>query len=303
MGKFYEAIMGLVVGDALGVPYEFRNRDTFKATGMTGFGTYSQPPGTWSDDSSMTLATVESLCVKKGVVLTDIMTNFVQWFYNRHFTPHGTVFDVGLATRNAILKFAKGASVEECGGTSEHDNGNGALMRILPMAFYPGSLADVVKVASLTHNHQISNAACAIYVAVARGLQAGRNKQQAIREGFEQIQRAMDIPDNFSRVPALDGLTRDEIGSTGFVVDTLEAALWCLLKADSYRETVLMAVNLGGDTDTTAAVAGGLAGILYGIGGEKGIPVEWIAQIAKVNNIIQLCKAFEDRFELDRGNS
>lgn len=300
MGKFYDSIMGLVVGDALGVPFEFRQRDTFRAEGMTGFGTYSQPPGTWSDDSSLTLATVNILAYI-GAKPQWIMNAFHRWLYYADYTPHGIVFDCGVGTHNAIRRFAEGIPPERCGGTSERDNGNGALMRILPMAFYPGSMKDVVKVASLTHNHAISNTACAIYVAIAIALLDGRNKHQAIREGFEKIQYAMDVPDNFSRVPALESLQRHEIRSEGFVMDTLEAALWCLLKADSYSETVLMAVNLGGDTDTTAAVAGGLAGILYGIGGEKGIPLEWIDQIAKQGEIKDLCKAFEARFCSDHG--
>lgn len=297
MGKFYDAIMGLVVGDALGVPFEFRNRDTFKATGMTGFGTYNQPPGTWSDDSSLTIATIESLVRNGKVDPHDLLYGFYSWLCWREFTPHGEVFDVGNSTHRAITRFMSGLHPDACGGTSERDNGNGALMRILPMAFYPGTIWDAMKVASLTHNHAISNVACVLYVCIAVNLWCG-NKHRAVLDGFEMIDRVINIPEVFSRLKELDSLTRDEIKSTGFVVDTLEAALWCLLKTDSYRECVLMAVNLGGDTDTTAAVAGGLAGILYGIGGEKGIPVEWIAQIAKLNEIIELCKQFEERFEL-----
>lgn len=296
MGKFFNAIMGLVVGDALGVPFEFRNRDTFKAEGMTGFGTYSQPPGTWSDDSSMTLATIDSFVRIGEVDLTDLMFGFCDWLCWKKFTPHGEVFDVGATTQTAIRRFLSGYPTKNCGGTSEASNGNGALMRILPMAFYPGSMKDVVNVASLTHNHAISNTACAIYVSIALDLISGRNKHQAIQEGFEMIDKIMDIPERLRRIPVLDSLHRCEIGSTGFVVDTLEAALWCLLKADSYAETVLMAVNLGNDTDTTAAVAGGLAGIVYGVGGKKGIPLEWIDQIAKKEEIKILCEAFEARF-------
>ena len=295
MGKFYDAIMGLIVGDALGVPFEFRQRDTFKATDMTGHGTYNQPPGTWSDDSSMTLATVESLKRSGRVDPVDIMYNFKNWYEYGQFTPHGEVFDIGGTTRKAIGRFQAGWNAEFCGGCHEHDNGNGALMRILPMAFYPGTIWDAIKVASLTHNHVISNTACALYVCIAVNLWCCE-KHQAIKDGFKMIERIIHIPDELNRLKALDGLTRDEIKSTGFVVDTLEAALWCLLKTDSYRDCVLMAVNLGGDTDTIAAVAGGLAGILYGIGGEKGIPNEWIKQIAKNEEIRSLCESFEDRF-------
>lgn len=293
MKKFYEAIMGFVVGDALGVPFEFRRRDTFKATEMTGWGTYNQPPGTWSDDSSMTLATVESLERKEMIDPKDIMLNFCDWLFYGEYTPGGEVFDIGNTTRMSIQRFANGTDCLHCGGTTERDNGNGSLMRILPLAFLNCSLGDVAKVSSLTHGHIISINACDIYVSIAQGLIAGQNIREAIAD---RVRPDYFLHEKFSRLKSLDSLTRDEIRSTGFVVDTLEAALWCLLKSDSYKECVLMAVNLGGDTDTIAAIAGGLAGIIYGIGGEKGIPEDWINQIAKHEDIKTLCEAFENRF-------
>ncbi len=289
MGKIYDGIMGLVVGDALGVPFEFQKRDTFKAEGMTGFGTYNQPPGTWSDDSSMTLATLESV-VRQGVVLPDdIMANFLNWFGYGDFTPYGEVFDVGHTTRNAILKYANGEHWSTCGGGLEMDNGNGSLMRILPLAFIKHSIADIQHVSALTHAHEISKTACELYVDIATALIDGCKKDTAVKEAL-----FYGVPSGFERIGNLDKLRRrDEIKSTGFVVDTLEAALWCLLKTDSYRECVLTAVNLGDDTDTVAAVVGGLAGILYGVGGDKGIPREWIEQIARKEWIGELCDRAE----------
>lgn len=295
MGKFTEAIMGLVVGDAVGVPYEFRKRDTFTADDMTGYGTYGMPPGTWSDDSSMTLATIESIESRGEVSPEGIMLNFWNWFQHGDFTPYGYAFDVGGTTRQAIQRYRAGLPIAECGGQTVRDNGNGALMRILPMAFYPGSISDVTAVASLTHNHRISNTACALYVAIARFLLTGMDAKRAILEGFEKIERVMPVPDELHRIPYLFYMTRDEIKSTGYVVDTLEAALWCVTKSTSYRECVLMAVNLGEDTDTVAAIAGGLAGIIYGVGGEKGIPEEWIAQIAEKERIVYFCERFEKK--------
>ena len=296
MGKFYDAIMGLVVGDALGVPFEFRQRDTFKATDMIGFGTYNQPPGTWSDDSSMTIATIESLERKKKINPYDIMCNFRDWMFLGKFTPDGYVFDVGNTTRMSIHRFVNGANYLRCGGYAEFDNGNGSLMRILPLAFLNCRLEDVARVSSLTHGNLISIQACEIYVWIAKMLIDGKGIREAIAH---RVRPEYYLHENFARLKALERLTRDEIKSTGFVVDTLEAALWCLLKADSYSEAVLMAVNLGGDTDTTAAVAGGLAGIIYGVGGEKGIPEVWIDQIAKHEIIEGLCESFEDRFDVD----
>lgn len=298
MGKFYDGIMGLVVGDALGVPFEFKPRDTFKAVDMVGYGTHHQPSGTWSDDSSMTLATVRSLVDNGAVDLDDIMTKFFRWRYHGDFTPYGLAFDVGGATDRAIRKYANGCPVSLCGGREITDNGNGALMRILPLAFYPGSLGDVIRVASLTHNHPISSAACSIYVAIAGCLISGFDAKRAVLDGYARIIRLIPLPLDLGRIPDLERMGRDEIKSTGYVVDTLEAALWCLLNSSSYRECVLMAVNLGGDTDTVAAVAGGLAGILYGVGGEKGIPEEWIDQIARQDSIKGLCQQFEKKFQL-----
>lgn len=291
MGKFYEAIMGLVVGDALGVPYEFKQRDSFKAEDMIGYGTHNQHPGTWSDDSSMTLATVESMARLGKIDLQSIMHNFFNWRYMGKFTPHGDVFDIGGTTQRAIDRYYLGFPIDQCGGRGEMDNGNGSLMRILPIAFVPKPFENVHQVSGVTHNHPISRNACELYIAAARDLLFG-GKKGSVLNTF----RFLDYRQPFDRLKQLDRLTRDEIKSSGYVVDTLEAALWCFLKADSYRECVLMAVNLGGDTDTIAAVAGGLAGIYYGIGGDQGIPEEWIDQIVKKDMIKDLCDRFEGVF-------
>jgi len=287
MGKFYDGIMGLVVGDALGVPFEFRTRDTFKATDMVGYGTYNQPAGTWSDDSSLTLATLESIGRLGYVDPGDIMENFSKWLKRGEFTPYGEVFDVGSATRRAIRRYDMGIASLECGGKLESDNGNGALMRILPVALYSDSVQDVEKATTLTHAHSISRITNLSFWCLCQEVLFGAG----VKEGIREIKWQCAPP--FNRLPYLDTLTRDEIRSSGYVVDTLEAALWCILKTDNYRDCVLMAVNLGEDTDTVAAVAGGLAGIAYGIGGEKGIPEEWIKQIPRREWIAKLCAKVE----------
>lgn len=288
MGKFYNAIMGLVVGDALGVPFEFRRRDSFKAEDMTGYGTYNQPAGTWSDDSSMTLATIESLRRSGRLDFDDIMHNFCGWLFYGEFTPHGHTFDFGNTTKNAIMKY-KLDNIEplKCGGSSVMDNGNGSLMRILPLAFIYHSTTDIYALSSLTHAHAISKFACRFYVKVAKNLINGKNKHLAITDVD------YEFPKEFKRIRKIKKLSRDEIRSTGYVVDTLEAALWCFIHTESFKECVLTAVNLGNDTDTIAAVAGGLAGIYYGVGGDKGIPEEWISNIAKKDWIKEICNDFE----------
>lgn len=275
--------MGLAVGDALGVPYEFRKRGTFTASDMTGFGTHNQPAGTWSDDTSLTLATMESITRNNEIDLWDIMTNFTDWLFGNKFTARGTVFDVGGVTQEAITRFNEGYPPGECGCGGYTDNGNGALMRILPLAFFTGSSKAVSAVSALTHAHRISKTACVIYVKIARGLLRGEDILSAVKGAIDSI----EISKAFQRLRNLDKLTRDEIRSGGFVVDTLEAALWCVINSNSYSECVLMAVNLGGDTDTTAAVAGGLAGLLFG-----DIPNKWTAQIARKDYIGRLCEDF-----------
>ena len=254
---------------------------------MTGYGSHYQPPGTWSDDSSLTLATLESIVRKSGIYPFEIMLNFALWYKAGKFTANGEVFDIGGATQMALCKFLDGIPYRECGSKHEGSNGNGALMRILPLAFVPHSIHDLRAVAGLTHAHEISQTACEIYTDLAIRLLAGMNKRRAFYCAISSEFRS-----TFERLGYLETLSRDEIKSSGYVVDTLEAALWCLLKTDCYRDCVLTAVNLGGDTDTVAAVAGGLAGILYGVGGEKGIPEEWIEQIAKHEEIKALCEDF-----------
>lgn len=293
MSKFYDAIMGLVVGDALGVPFEFKQRDTFKATDMIGYGTYYQPVGTWSDDSSMTLATVESLARLGRVDLNDIMRNFYNWLQFGEFTPYGQTFDVGNTTRSAIYRYEYGEDPAKCGGKTIMDNGNGSLMRILPMAFIRHSINDIHNVSALTHAHSISKQACEIYVDIALNLQNATKKENAVRCVCSDY-----LGSEFDRLFDIEIFRRDEIRSTGYVVASLEAALWCFLTTDNYRDCVLTAVNLGEDTDTIAAIAGGLAGIYYGVGGEKGIPKEWIKQIARHKYIEQLCASFEKKFSL-----
>lgn len=290
MGKIYDGIIGLVVADAVGVPVEFRDRDTYKVTEMRGYGTHNQPSGTWSDDSSMTLATVESIGRLGKIDPIDIMDNFVMWLEHAAFTPHDEVFDVGGATRRAISRYNNGTPIFHCGGKSRMDNGNGALMRILPLAFVECSDQQIADVASLTHAHPIALNACIIYITIAKSLLQSVPLYAAIWAAAFCTRLS-----EYDRLKELENLSRDEIKSSGYVVDTLEAALWCLLNSSNYKDCVLLAVNLGGDTDTVAAVAGGLAGILYGCGGDSGVPDEWIAQVARKDWIKGLCDEFENR--------
>lgn len=293
--KFCNGIMGLVVGDALGVPVEFRKRDTFHVTDMTGYGTYNQPPGTWSDDSSLTLATLDSMAKLGKIDPADIMQNFFYWLNDGMFTPYGKVFDVGGGTRRAIARFANGKDAAKCGGKTRMDNGNGALMRILPVAMlpnYPEKERELLNVAHLTHAHFISDFACRIYAVVVENLMNGMKKEEAYFNGIKKFKEQIEnvsMLQEFFVLPYIKGLEQTDVKSSGYVVDTLIAAFWCFLNTNTYRDCVLTAVNLGEDTDTVAAVAGGLAGIYYDCGGESGVPDEWIAQIPRRDWIKGLC--------------
>ena len=181
MSKVYDGLMGLVVGDAMGVPFEFDSRDSFEVADMTGYGTYNLPAGIWSDDSSMMLATVESITIKRKIDIDHIMNNFVRWVNEGKFTPYGKVFDIGRVTRNAIQRYVAGIPAEQCGGTAAWDNSNGSLMRILPLAFTDCDYEMVNAVSSLTHGHDISKAACRIYTFIARQLLRGKTLEDIFK--------------------------------------------------------------------------------------------------------------------------
>ena len=293
-------MLGHAVGDALGVPVEFCTREELDAnpvTDMRGFGTYPYPAGTWSDDTSMSLCTLEAMS-HEDWNLSRIMDNFVKWLNDGEFTPTGECFDVGKTTYEAIRRYLKGCGQHECGGADEYDNGNGSLMRINPFVFY-ASIGEmdynffreiIAKGSKLTHAHERAVVGCQIYGYALSFLLTEQSKESLKRGIDEAYNDLKDVPEisHYERIfePNFAKLSRNEIKSSGYVVDTLEAALWCVLTTDSYRECVLKAVNLGGDTDTIAAIAGGLAGALYGY---DAIPKEWLDTLAKVGYIEDLC--------------
>lgn len=294
--KTLDGIMGLCVGDALGIPVEFESREDLlnnPVTDMRSYGTYNQPLGTWSDDTSLTLCLLDSL--NYGLDYYDIMSRFKNWYTKGEYTPFGEVFDVGIGTRKAIKNFIAGVNPLECGAVDEGNNGNGALMRILPLAFSECDIDTVHKVCSLTHGHLRSKVACGIYVLLARKLMNCSNLQRGVSEGLKDglkyyLSNSMYHEEikNFSRLFYTDfkNIPMEDISSTGYVVDTLESAIWALLNSNSYEDCVLTAVNLGEDCDTIGALAGGLAGIYYGF--DK-IPKKWVNSIVKKDYIINLC--------------
>ena len=289
--------LGIAVADAVGVPVEFKSRvflERKPVTDMFGFGSHNQPAGTWSDDTSMTIATMESIARQKRIDYADLMNNFALWYFEGKFTARGEVFDCGGTTLSAIIKYVREIPLEECGAEESYSNGNGSLMRILPVAVYLHSvygrnfaeraMSVIHEVSALTHAHPRSMVGCGIYSLIAVQLLEGKTISEAIQIGLSNAEKYYsdsvfaDELEKYSRLWQEDFATllEENIKSTGYVVDTLEASLWCLLNTKNYKSLVLKAVNLGEDTDTVAAVAGGLAGIYYGL---EEIPEEWLLKL------------------------
>lgn len=289
--KLESAILGFATGDAFGMAYECGKRGEFEFFGekMTGFTKgmpayfYQKdiPAGSWTDDTSMNVAELDSIARLGRIDADDMMNNFCKWLFEGEFTPFGEELGSGKRTRRSLERFRAGTPALLCGGREESDNSNGALMRILPFAFMSElmekSEITVADIASMTHAHAISVKACGIYVDTARMLARGAEKNDIIKE----------YPAPFDRIANIPELTEDEIKSTPYVLDSLEAAIWCFYHTDNYKDCVIKAVLLGGDTDTIAGLAGALSAICYGAGS---IPTEWIDTLARKDYLVSLCR-------------
>ncbi|VXB80595.1 O-acetyl-ADP-ribose deacetylase (fragment) [Flavobacterium sp. 9AF] len=314
--KIHSALFGVAVGDALGVPVEFKSREKLRenpVTTMLGYMAWNQPKGSWSDDSSLTFCLAESLCY--GFDIEEIGRLFVRWKKEGYWGAHNEVFDIGGTTRYSLSRIENGESAMFSGNFFEEDNGNGSLMRILPLAFYLKEEENiniiyqkVKEVSSITHAHFRSVLACFIYIVYALEVLKGRNKfetyiqTKAIVNDFisnkDFNQKEIQLFDRILK-GNINELEENKIHSSGYVLHSLEASLWCVLTSSSYSETVLKAVNLGGDTDTTAAIAGGLAGLLYGY---ESIPQEWITVLARKEDITALCDQMSKKYEITTNN-
>lgn len=309
-------IWGVIVGDALGVPVEFKSREYLKEkpiVDMIGFGTYNQPEGTWSDDGSLTLCLANEL--SKGLNIQEIGNSFVYWYFENHWTPHGEVFDIGFSTRKALLRLKEGVQAETAGNTDERSNGNGSLMRILPLLFEVQKIKGkkqrfdlIKKVSSITHGHIRSCLACYYYLEFAAFILSKENcsltdAYEFANISFKELCQELNISaeeiQHFDRITngEIKNLQEDDIQSSGYVIHTLEASIWCLLTTQSYKEAVLKAVNLGEDTDTTGAVTGGLAGLFYGL---DSIPKNWHNKIVRKDAIEDLTNRLSDKYKIPR---
>lgn len=307
-----DGIIGLLVGDAVGVPYEFLDRETIArhpAVDMIGYGTHQQPAGTWSDDGALTVALLVSLIHHPELDTIDLGRRFIQWYRQGIWAARGEVFDIGIATRKAIAHIEQDPTrPEQAGGNDEYSNGNGSLMRILPLIYKlvnkdaATRLDWITRVSSLTHRHPLSILGGLIYVEI--GIQLLQSPPSTtLKECYQQACQHINVQyadypeiERYQRLLSgeIDQFPIEEISSSGYVVHTLEASIWVLLHTLNYREAILQAVNLGEDTDTTAAVAGGLAGIYYGY---KQIPDEWLHPLARLEEMVEYCEQFDQQGE------
>lgn len=299
-------IIGVAVGDALGVPVEFKSRGYLKGnpvTEMIGFGSWNQPPGTWSDDTSLTLCLLEGLCSDYDI--EQIGKLFVKWYREGYWGAHYKVFDIGGSTRYSLERIIKGESARFSGNIFEEDNGNGSLMRTLPLVYKLKEehnieviYKKIKEVSAITHAHFRSCFSCFIYCVLGNLLLKGLSKSDAYIK-MQIIVNDYSINQQFNPEELLlferilnhniAGFKEESILSSGYVLHALEASLWCFYTSNSYQEAVLKAVNLGGDTDTTAAITGGLAGLYYGV---DEIPKTWRNQLQRLQDIEDLILRF-----------
>lgn len=284
-------LLGLAVGDAVGTTLEFMPRDSYEhLTDMVGGGPFDLAPGTWTDDTAMALALADSLIASaaKGALFEpmEAQKRFVDWWRHGAYSPTGECFDIGLTTREALARF-ESTGDPSAGSDDPNAAGNGSLMRLAPVAIWgvnhdPG---DVIRVAHLqsrtTHAAPACLDACTVYALTLRAAINGAVFEDAIVAGQG------DYSDIIAPIVAGSWRekSRDQILSSGFVAHSLEAALWCVAKTDSFQDAVLLAANLGDDADTTAAITGQLAGALYG---NSGIPSSWLHQLAWREKIEEL---------------
>jgi ADP-ribosylglycohydrolase/protein-tyrosine phosphatase len=277
-------LYGLLVGDALGVPYEFHPPQDIPAQHEIEFmpppdfhrAHIGTPPGTWSDDGAQALVLLDSLLARGGLDLDHFAAGLVRWEAEGFFAVDGRVFDIGIQTSNALGRLRSGTPPETAGPSGERENGNGSLMRVLPLALWHRGderalVADAMRQSLPTHGHLRSQLCCALYCLWARAELQGRS--DAWNWASEHLRALADPKWAQELDHILDPKQAREARGSGYVLDTLWSAKACLDATGDFESAVRHAIALGHDTDTTAAVAGGLAGIRYG---RFGIPQRWV---------------------------
>lgn len=314
--RMKSGFLGLAIGDALGLPVEYMSREELEkkpVSEMKGYGAHNVPEGTWSDETSMTVATMDSIIKCGNINYNDIMQKFCNWKDQAKYTAEGKFFTIGMATTKALHNFQNGIEPLDCGCRQVFENGNGSLMRMLPFIYYikAKNLNEEEKVSiinnasSLTHAHEISRLGCKIFTDYISLLLDGLDKEEALKElgkikyadyySKESIEKYKRIlSDKFKQ------LKKEDISSSGYVVSTLEASIWCTLNSKSFEEAVKMAVNLGKDTDTIGAITGSINGIIYG---KYSIPNRWLEKLKRRHFLEDISASFINAIEVQKENN
>ena len=286
--RFRGALLGLACGDAVGTTVEFKTRGSFAPIGdMVGGGPFSLKSGEWTDDTSMALCLAESLLECKGFKAEDQMTRYVKWLEEGYWSSNGRCFDIGGTTHDALKRFKQSGNPYS-GSTHPQSAGNGCIMRLAPVPmFFQNDRESAIEMSGessrTTHGASECIEASRLFGAMLFTALKGSSKDEILFDhgldnfassGLQAIARG-----NYR------GKSEDEISGIGYVVPSLEAALWCFYSTDNFKDAILRATNLGQDADTTAAICGQVAGAFYG---ESGIPQEWRAKLAMHDLIREL---------------
>jgi len=285
--RYRGALLGLAAGDALGTTLEFQTPGSFEPIDdIVGGGPFRLKPGEWTDDTSMALCLAASLIEKQGFDPIDQLERYVRWFREGYLASNGRCFDIGSTTRSALARFER-TRAAFCGSTDPQAAGNGSIMRLAPVPLFFARSPELAihysgESSRTTHGARNCVDACRYLGALIVGALRGVGKEELLSCHYTPVP---DLWRRYPLAPEIDQVAQGsfkrrqppEIHGSGYVVKSLEAALWAFYRSESFREGALLAANLGDDADTTAAVYGQLAGAYYG---ERGIPESWRAKLA-----------------------
>lgn len=278
------SFLGLAIGDAVGTTVEFRTRDTFEpVTDMVGKGPFNLPAGYFTDDTSMALCLAESLIEHPELDRNDLLNRFSKWYREGVNSPTGRCFDIGGTTSSAIVNWEKTGSV--LNNTGSWDAGNGSIMRLAPavIKYHNDSdraIATAIMQGETTHGSVEACDSCDLLARVLLIAYATDDKNAVL-----SVDAQDHWADSVKNILTTLDVSRDEVKSSGYVIHTLHAALWCFKNTDNFRDAILLATNLGGDADTVAAVTGQIAGAYYGM---SGIPIMWLDKLYETYRFIEL---------------
>ena len=296
--RFLGSLVGLAAGDALGAPFEGAEAGTFRAESMVAGGPWRLQAGQWTDDTSMALCLAASIVECGGFNAKDQMDRYLRWRSEGYMSSTGNCFDIGSTVNAALSRYAKTGD-PYVGSTDERSAGNGSLMRLAPISMYQvhdaGRAKELAaKMSKTTHAATEAVDCCRYFAGLLVGALRGDSKDLLLSDLYSPVYNYW-LFQHVALTRRVDAIARgvyktkkpEELPATGYVIDTMEAALWAFHRSSSFREGALLAVNLGKDTDTTAAVYGQLAGAHYGL---EGIPSEWLEKLARRELIEDLAR-------------